>query len=177
MQADLSMDNPEPANDVAMLWEKYQTINATTTAEDIDMRGITAQTILSFRRNSRLDLAVGDWLLNLSYWFPHIPDGLILRNIWLLFQNDSRSFFPEITGNLLELLERGLPFTGEVLSLAVWQVETLLVTEDLIDHKEYLQQLENQLRTTIRFYRPGELLAVFAGKPEKLSPQILGYYK
>lgn len=50
-----------------------------------------------------------DWLQNLSAWFPHLPDGPILRAKWLL-ERGGANRFEEAAVLLRAAHERGLPF-------------------------------------------------------------------
>ena len=62
-----------------------------------------------------------DWLSNLAEYFPHLPDGLILRARWLLARNREENL-EEAHQLLFESFNRGIPYftTG-----VVWLIEGL----------------------------------------------------
>ncbi|MEZ0608026.1 caspase family protein [Fibrella sp. WM1] len=188
LEADLANNSESSLRQVANLWEKYQTVNAVSAAELIDMTFL--QDALQAKRTSpfgavvgsivllqarRYDLAKGDWLRNLAEWFPALTDGLLLRNYWLL-QTNAPKRDKEVIANLLQLLQRGMPCTGEAFSMAVWQLDRLL-SSNVPGPKQrtQLERLQRQLRDALRYFRPGGLLAVFAGQPGSFTPQSLGY--
>lgn len=62
-----------------------------------------------------------DWLSNLARYFPHLPDGLILRARWLLAQKREENL-GQAHNLLFEAYNRGIPYftTG-----VVWLIEGL----------------------------------------------------
>ncbi|MBO0931135.1 hypothetical protein [Fibrella aquatilis] len=188
LQANLAHESTGNLGYVADVWEKYQTVNIVSAAELIDMNFlrealynkirspfaalVAAMVLLQARR---YDLAEGDWLRNLANRFPRLPDGLLLRNQWLL-QTNARGAATELIDNLLKLKQRGTPYTNEALGMAAVQLDRLLDSDlPTPDQRTALTALRDQLRVALRYGRPGGLLAVFAGDPGSFTPQLLGY--
>lgn len=194
LQADLGMANRNDVDDnnrlerVRLLWEKYQTVDVASAAETVDMQSLRdalqnkmaspfaamvgAMVLVQARR---YDLAEGDWLWNLANWFPNLSDSLVLRNQWLL-QTNAPDATAELTKNLLELPRRGMPLTGEAFSLALSQLDRLLTINALKPgQRTQLKKLQARLHESLRYFRPGGLFVVFAGKPGSFTPQSLGY--
>ncbi|MBO0950128.1 caspase family protein [Fibrella forsythiae] len=188
LQANLAHGSGGSLSRIADLWEKYQTVDVSSAADMVDMdflhgalqqkmaspfAALVGATVLLQAR--RYDLAEGDWLRNLANWFPELPDGLVVRNQWLAQTSASDSRDEQIA-NVLLLHGRGIPYTGEAFSLAVLQLDRLLES-DVPDARQQraLKRVHGQLREALRYFRPGGLLAVYAGKPGSFTPATLGY--
>ena len=188
LQANLAHESEGRLARVADLWDKYQTVDVSSAADMVDMgflHGalqskmsspfaalIGAMVLLQARR---YDLANGDWLKNLATWFPELPDGLLLRNQWLM-QTNASDRSTELITNLLALQTQGMPFTGEAFSLALLQLDRLLEsTMPQPDQQLALERLREHYRKALRYFQTGGLLAVFAGKPGSFTPASLGY--
>jgi hypothetical protein len=99
------------------------------------------------------------WLGNLNHYFPHFPDGAVLRARWLLGQNTEEGLL-EAHQLLYEAVDRGIPYftTG-----IVWLMEGLEQTS--IDCQECAERLR-RVRGVARWIDLGQAFTSFGvGRP------------
>ena len=187
VEGNLSLDNDGPLGTAAALWEQYRNLSIGDAVRMIDRHLL--QETLGGKRQSPLAATVvglillrvdhqdllGNWLRKLADWFPQCSDGLVLWVEQLLRQQGSNvtPSFEEPIERFLEIYQRGLPHTAEVMGYAAKQVNDLLeFGQPNAKQRIRLLQLQRSLRHALRYFRGGGLVSVFSGGSRAFGPSL-----
>jgi hypothetical protein len=142
-----------------VLLNKVESPLAATVAGTILLRG---------RRWDKLHI----WLRNLANLAPEIPDGAVLWSEQCLRQPDSQ-YRNEAIDYFLRLKSSSLPFLAETTGYALRQAEDFLNSPECANFRDQIEAIHQRLTKAVGMFRPGGLLATFAGPANQLSPFIL----
>jgi hypothetical protein len=142
-----------------VLLNKVESPLAATVAGTILLRG---------RRWDKLH----SWLRNLANLAPEIPDGAVLWSEQCLRQPDSQ-YRNEAIDYFLRLKSSSLPFLAETTGYALRQAEDFLNSPECANFRDQIEAIHQRLTKAVGMFRPGGLLATFAGPANQLSPFIL----
>lgn len=201
LAARLALDNAEPLDAVAALWQTYEYFTAQEAAESpvLDYLESQARNPLAASASALVLARVRQWE-RLAVWLRDAarqpdaaPDSAVL---WLellsryspqdLFAAGATDDLPGTPGGsetqpgvpvlsyLLQLAERGLPWTGEGLACAGRQVDQFLEYGELAPtQRTQLDHLQASLRRALRRFRSGGLFCCFAGAAEEIGPVLV----
>ena len=137
-----------------------------------------------------------NWVRNLANRFPDIPDGSILWMEQMTYQSEGDLFVEgaddkfmrnipqsswmsplqgrKVVDYLLDLKSRGLPYTSEGLGYAETLVDEFIKYAELSDiEKDDLNLIQKKIKKALKYFRPGGLFCVFAGKKEDINPELV----
>jgi hypothetical protein len=187
LQVSLSSESAGPLGEAASLWERYRAINVAEAVASIkDMHQL--ETTLAGKLESPLAAAVAavvliraqqwnllhDWLINLTNWFPYLPDGPVLRAKQVLETTPGRKVPPEVIQMFLKLRERGLPWTAEALGYAVQVADEIAGVKVLKkDQREAAATLRKEVRRASSRLRSAGLFTTFAVPLGTLEPSLI----
>jgi hypothetical protein len=183
---DLARDNPGRLGQAADAWHQYQEGHTGRAVSQLTAQALEellynkiesplAATLaaLILLRVGRLDL-LHDWPRNLARWFPHRPDGTVIRVAQLLREQRTPETVTEATSLLVGLKSSSLPHTAEAFGLLEGQIQMLIaLNRDDPAVQFSLDGLLTDVRSLQPSVRPGGMFVTFATNPNDLSPLSL----
>jgi hypothetical protein len=155
---------------IAEIWDAYETQNAAVAVGELPdpllpeivsgYDGWLPATVASLLliRARRLVVLPDWWPWPLSDLFPDNPDVSVLRVEQQRLKADEESQHAVALEQLSRLAEQGLPRLAELLPMAWRQLTELPEQTDA----PWRLDLQDQVRTAMRYHRPGGLFAVYA---------------
>jgi hypothetical protein len=186
----LSPDNQTCLGRIGKLWDIYNEISAHEALrrldQILDVHLDHLEELLLRKNESPLSATVAgvillrarrwdklhDWLRNLANRFPEIPDGLVLWAEQCLRQPGS-NHRKEAIEYFLRLDSKPLPGLVEPLGYALRQAEDFSRDPEYDNYHDAITRIHGRLAKAVTMFRPGGLLATFAGPTAELSPEIL----
>lgn len=198
---DLPMAYPAELRTAAALWARYEADDARDAVRTTDLEALeqalcgkgwsavaavaAATVLLRARALDRLH----DWVWNTGFrFYTDLPDPIALVAEQQALERRRKAGggpTAEEVAELLDLDRRGLPYTSEAFAIAVRHVAALhasaragdpetLATLAEAGRREALDRLHARLQAALPAFRPGGLIAVFAGRPEVVGPHLVG---
>ena len=186
----LSRDNTGLLGEAAELWDRYRTadIKRATAPQEMSllekalhdkMQSPLTATVaaLLLLRAWRHDL-MHNWTKNLADRFPDLPDACVVWTEQML-RTDHSDTPKDVLPWLLQLEERGVPFTSEGLSIATRQAGEMLrfAFESKTEKKEpdckRVGWVQERLNNALKCFRPGGLALTFIGPKKRVVPALM----